>query len=66
MEVLDVVRNLRERGLVQGIDFDFEYRSSIFDISNYEMITSRGGTFHFKDPKWATIFRIQYGTMESK
>lgn len=60
-EVMDIVRDLRSKGLAQGFDFDFEYHRSKFK-DDYTLTIERGGSFYFKDPKWATLFRLQYGS----
>ena len=58
--VMDLVYILRERGLVQGKDFDFSYYQSKWD----EMIGEipKHTIFKFYDDKHATLFILQYGT----
>jgi hypothetical protein len=58
---MEMVRDLRAKGLVQGIDFNFAYQQAKYDYFSSEVHQLKGCTFSFKDAKWATLFRIQYG-----
>ena len=57
-EVLEMVKELREQGLVQGTDFDFAYNQSRWD----EMIgeVPKSAIFSFYTEKYATLFAIKY------
>ena len=48
-EIMNIVRDLREHGLRQGIDFDF-------------VTYTRGGyvTFYFKEGKYGTFYNLKY------
>jgi len=59
---MEMVRELRARGLVQGTDFDFMYLPKQFDEGVINIIQEEGVSFFFKEGKWATFFRIKYGT----
>jgi hypothetical protein len=58
--IMDIVRWLRTRDLVQGTDFDFKYSPKDWHQETFERVHA-GATFYFKDEKWATFFRIKYG-----
>lgn len=60
-ETMDIVRELRAKGLVQGKDFDFKYQQRSFDFLSSEVEKPKGATFYFRAAKWATFFRIKYG-----
>ena len=57
-EVLEMVKELREQGLVQGTDFDFAYNQSRWD----EMIgeVPKSAIFSFYTEKYATMFALKY------
>lgn len=57
-EVLEMVKELREQGLVQGSDFDFAYNQSRWD----EMIgeVPKSAIFSFYTEKYATMFALKY------
>jgi len=59
---MELVRELRAKGLIQGVDFNFAYQHGKYDFFLREVEMLKGCTFTFTDPKWATFFRIQYGT----
>lgn len=60
IDVMDIVRTLRERGLVQGKDFDFAYHQSRWDDMIGEI--PKHTIFKFYDDKHATLFALQYGS----
>jgi hypothetical protein len=59
-EGIDMVRELRAKGLVQGRDFDFSYQPPTYDIMGFNMLTPHSVEFSFTDSKWATFFRLKY------
>ena len=59
-EVMDIVRELRQQGLVQGHDFDFEYHQSYWDYSNTEAVRNKHAIFTFYVEKYATLFSLKY------
>ena len=61
-EVLDIVRELRQQGLVQGTDFDFEYHKPTWDNFSYEPVTNRHTIFTFHSEKYATLFALKYSS----
>jgi len=55
---MDIVRELRQQGLVQSKDFDFAYYQSRWDEMIGEIPTS--AVFSFYTEKYATLFAIKY------
>ena len=58
---IDIIRDIREQGLVQGKDFDFSYHQSTWDNTTYEAVTPEHTVFKFHNDKWATWFSLKYG-----
>ena len=58
--VIDVVRDLRSKGLQDGKDFDFDYVATVeyddFNVPLYDHIR-----FSFKEGKWTTYLLLKYG-----
>lgn len=61
-ETLEIVRELRAQGLVQGKDFDFKYEKPSWHPESYEQMQSRHAEFKFYDDKYATLFGLRYGS----
>lgn len=59
-EGINIVRELRAKGLIQGTDFNFKYMPSTYDDSGFDMLSPHGIEFSFADNKWATFFRLKY------
>lgn len=60
-EVMEIVRELREKCLAQGTDFDFKYNPKQYDSTGFDLLSSNNVEFYFRDGKWATFFRMKYG-----
>ena len=60
-EVMEIVRELREKCLQQGTDFDFKYNPKQYDSTGFDLLSSNNAEFYFRDGKWATFFRMKYG-----
>ncbi len=61
-EIMAVVRDLRDKGLEQGLDFDFAYtpeRIELFGTNNYHRFT----TFTFYNEKWSSWFILKYSNL---
>jgi hypothetical protein len=58
LEILDIVKELRASGLMQGKDFDFAFNQSRWD----EMIGEipKQTVFSFYKEKYATLFALKY------
>lgn len=59
-EIMDIVRELRAQGLVQGRDFDFAYKPEQYDNDGWTSIHKRYTVFMFHTEKYATLFAIKY------
>jgi hypothetical protein len=59
-DVLDIVKELKTSGLVQGVHFDFAYNQSRWDprIGNVKGFTN----FTFYEEKYATLFTLKYSS----
>jgi hypothetical protein len=57
-EVLDIVKELKTSGLVQGVHFDFAYNQSRWDpmIGDVKGFTN----FTFYEEKYSTLFALKY------
>ena len=57
---MEIVRELRQQGMIQGTDFDFAYTKS----TEYTMAKApmpRHTIFSFNTEKYATFFALKYG-----
>lgn len=61
-EIMDIVRELRQAGLVQGKDFDFAFHQAQYDNTSYEAVEPRHTRFTFYQDKYATFFSIKYSS----
>ena len=61
-ESMDIVRELRALGLVQGRDFEFRYQPREENGFTYEPTTERGCEFYFYESKWRTYMALKYAT----
>jgi hypothetical protein len=59
-EVMDVVKELRARGYVQGTDFDFAYHTPKYDYISGHLEYNRHTVFTFYNSKLATWFSLVY------
>jgi hypothetical protein len=57
-EILDIVKELRAGGLVQGVHFDFAFHQSRWDpmIGDVKSFTN----FTFYEEKYSTLFALKY------
>lgn len=60
-DVIEIVRELREKGYVQGKDFDFEYRPPKYTDWAMDAEYNRTTTFMFYTEELATWFMLRYG-----
>ena len=59
-QILDIVKDVRLKGYVQGIDFDFEYRPPKFDNFSGDAVYNRSVVFKFYKEELATWFSLIY------
>ncbi len=62
MNVMEIVRELRDEGYIQSVDFDFAYYGPKQDTFGYEPPTRRYTVFTFYTEKYATLFALKYGS----
>lgn len=58
--IMEIVRELRSTGLVQGKDFDFSYHQSRWDEMIGEIPTTTIFTFYTE--KYASLFALKYAS----
>lgn len=62
-KVLDIVSELREQGLGQGIEFDFAYYQAQYDPINGHLMSEPHAVFTFYNSgEYSLIFKLKYGT----
>ena len=58
---MEIVRRLREDGLVQGTDFEFKYMpAKYYDNFSYKPAQEEQAQFTFSKDKHATFFTLKY------
>lgn len=58
--MLAIVKELRSKGYVQGVDFDFAYHKPTWDEFSYEGVNNRYTLFIFYKDELATWFELLY------
>ena len=59
-EFLEIVRELKQKGYVQGVDFDFAYHPPKFDDFSGDAVYNRYVIFTFYKEELATWFSLIY------
>lgn len=61
-EAMEIVRDLRSKGLVQGLDFDFAYHRTQYSQDGWECIKPAHTVFWFynENEKWASWLLLKY------
>lgn len=63
-DIMDIVKDLRKKGLVQGVDFDFKYKPPEFqsriDWTQIDVYNTRCTVFTFYKEELATWFQLKY------
>lgn len=59
-EILSLVKQLRQQGLVQGKDFDFSYHQAKYNNDGWSAVENRHAKFVFSDEKFATLFTLRF------
>lgn len=60
VEIMEIVRELRAQGLVQGHDFDFAFSQAKYNNDGWEAVSPRQTVFTFRSEKYATLFTLKY------
>ena len=58
--MMDIVRELRTKGYVQGTDFDFAYHKPEYDLELYSVLYDRYTLFTFYKEELASWFELLY------
>ena len=61
-QIMEIVRELRQQGLVQGDHFDFAYQQAKWDPISGHNVHGRHTVFTFYKEKYATLFILKYVT----
>lgn len=59
-ETIDIIRDVRLKGYVQGVDFDFEYHPPKFDNFSGDAVYNKCAIFKFYKEELATWFELAY------
>lgn len=59
-EIVSIVRALKNDGLIQGSDFDFEYHAATFQTGPEGGAIPRHTVFTFYEDKNATLFALKW------
>lgn len=59
-DIITIVHELRDQGLVQGVDFEFAYHSADYDNWSGDVIYNKHTVFRFADPTVASWFTLKY------
>ena len=59
-EVMGIVRQLKQRGYVQGTDFDWEYHKPEYNDWSGDAVYNRYTIFRFYKEELATWFNLRY------
>jgi len=59
-EVLELVKELRSSGLVQGQDFDFKYQPPVWDNFSMDAVQNKRAIFYFYKEKYATFYELKW------
>mgnify|MGYP003353582052 CR=1 FL=1 len=59
-EIIDIVRELRSLGYIQGKDFDFQYTPPKFDDFSRDAVYNRTTTFMFYKEELSSWFSLRY------
>lgn len=59
-DFLDIVKQLKEKGYVQGIDFDFSYTPAKYEMFSIDPIQEKFVIFTFYKDEIATWFSLIY------
>ena len=57
-DVLDIVKELKTSGLIQGVHFDFAFVQSYWNAMTGEI--PKHTTFTFYEEKYSTLFALKY------
>ena len=59
-QILEIVKEMRQYGLVQGRDFDFVYHPPGYNNDGWSPVTPKHTIFLFYEEKMATLFTLKW------
>lgn len=59
-QTMELVRELRRIGLVQGRDFDFSYHQAEYSNFGYDLDKPKRAVFKFYIDKYATFYQLKW------
>ena len=59
-EIMDIVREMRSAGMIQGTDFDFAYSHAQYNNDGWDQTSPAQTVFTFYEEKWATWFALRW------
>jgi hypothetical protein len=60
VRALELRDQLRDAGLIQDQDFEWEYRQAEYDNFSYNAVVPRHVTFRFRDAALATFWQLKW------
>jgi len=60
VQALELRDQLRDAGLIQDQDFEWEYRQAEYDNFSYNAVVPRHVTFRFRDAALATYYSLKW------
>lgn len=61
-EIMEIVKEVRAMGLVQGKDFNFAFYQATWNDSTFEAVSPKHTIFTFYEERWATLFSLKWGS----
>lgn len=58
--IMEIVREMREQGFIQGRDFDFNYHPPSYNNDGWSAVTPKYTVFTFYEDKLATMFALKW------
>ena len=55
-EIIDIVRQMKEHGWINGVDFDWEYHKPV----DYDRVNDRYTIFNFYKEEYSTYFALRW------
>ena len=59
-EIIDIVRSMRDTGMIQGIDFDFKFNQTKREPYGGYVVSAEHTVFVFYEEKYATWFLMRW------
>ena len=59
-EILQIIKEMANDGIIQGRDFDFAYHPAKYDSDGWEAVSPKQTVFGFYTESMATFFTLKY------